>query len=407
MVLLSSHLNFNKEQKKNINTIIMVFVIVYFTDSLLFATNRLLFFYIAKRLGVVALSIVFFLRYFYRHRTFIKRDIITFFMIFSILISMVQAGRIANGYSYITQIACFLFALSFSYEYRMEKFIEKYLFVMKIIAITSLVGYLIGDLLVKVDIIPTITNSTGKSFKSLIFTNIPLTSFSRRRNWGPFWEPGVFQVYLNIALFFSLFSSSNKSKIDSVLFLLTLLTTLSGAALIPAILIIGAYLFEKKNLKSGSFVILLGCLLFWFMVTGMYNEILSKIFGGVQNTSFAHRYVSIIANFKSFLRHPFFGASPEYQDELRSRMLYSLVGMNSSGTTNTFISYFSYYGGFVGSVILYRHWKFVKAQVKSNLAAVMVFIAIFIATSNENLTASLLICVLPFLMSVNRFPIRV
>ncbi|MEG3071866.1 MAG: hypothetical protein RQM92_14435 [Candidatus Syntrophopropionicum ammoniitolerans] len=221
-----------------------------------------------------------------------------------------------------------------------------------------------------------------------------------KKKLGPFREPGVFQAYLNIALYFSLFFKNKYRVFDSILFSVTALTTLSGAAFIPIVLIILAYLIAKddEQIKKSKIVFGIVIILISVLLSNYYNEMIYKVTGGFESNSFAHRYTSAVVSLKSFFGYPFFGAPPEIQDAARSQMLYSLTGQSGGGTTNTYLSFFSYYGAFVGGFIVYMTWRFIRKHTKSGLATVLVFAAIIAMTSNENLTSSLLICVLPFLM---------
>lgn len=379
---------------------ILILIIIFLTETLLFSTNSSSVFTMVSRGGTVGLAYFMFIRYLAKYRGLTKRDLMTFMVIFSILISMVLAGRFFNGYSYITQISCLMFALFFSYECSQECFAEKYIKIMRIIAIASLIGFVFGRIIASIDFIPTITNSAGAVFKTLFITDIPVNSWAQRRNWGPFREPGVFQTYLNIALYFSLFFKNKYRVFDSILFSITAITTLSGAAFIPIALIISAYVIGKdgESIKKSKIVFCIAIIIISILSSAHYEEMFFKLTGGFESSSFSYRYTSVVVNLKSFIEYPLFGAPPEIQDAARSQMLYLMTGQTKSGTTNTYLTFLSYYGAFVGGFLIYMTWRFLKVHIKSMLPTLLVFAAIIAMTSNENLTASLLICVLPFLM---------
>lgn len=104
-----------------------------------------------------------------------------------------------------------------------DSFIKLYIQVLLIMCIYSCICYFLN-------LIFNFTASTpalGTLYKMWMGQNI--RSFSR--NSGPFWEPGIFQIYINIALYFALFFFKNKAGktpwVHIVVFCITILTTIS------------------------------------------------------------------------------------------------------------------------------------------------------------------------------------
>lgn len=392
-------IDYAENRKKNNVALWWIFVIIFLTDSLLFATNAQTIFMYAKRFGVIGLTIVIFIRYAYRRNWTLARDAKPLLAItFSIVISMLLNGMSYSIYSYITMVFTLWFGYLYSKEYSLQEFCDYYCKVMCAIAAISLVCYLARNSVASMSFLPSITNKAGYIYKTVFFTNIPLRETLRRRNGGPFWEPGVYQTYLNIALMLTLFVKQNKNKIFYiVIFLVTVLTTLSGAALIPMILIIAAYFFENHNMKSFAAVCCLLCLVAVLMNTGMFNEIIMKMSNAEGTTSFGYRISSIYGNLKGFLHNPLFGSNPEVLNNIRAEYLSVYVGNVAGGSTNTYLTYLSLYGIFVGCFMFFNLYKCVKSFTRTKIAALFLFFAVILMTSNENLTASLLICTVTFL----------
>lgn len=394
--------NIRKEKLKEVYFSISVLLIIYLTDTLLFATNNNeLFRYIKRGLPVLITAVMVFI-YIFMRRKVTKLDIHMTFIVMSIFVSMLLSGRYLSGFSYITQAVCLVFALQYSYKVSIEKFAEKYVQIMKIIAIVSLALFVLSSLGFKFNILPTIVNTAGRSFKTAFFTNIPVSTSLGRRNWGPFWEPGVFQCYLNIAIYFSLFYVKRNRATNVVIFSLAALSTLSGAVLIPMLLIFSAYVFEKRNTKAFGMIMGLIFLLILLFSTGLFDEIIYKLFHISSDSTIWYRLGSMLGGIKATISHPFFGAPPDTFDGIREEIIYSYTSNLGAGNTNTFITYFAHYGVFVGGYLLVRLWRFSAMNKRSIISGLMIFLAIFATTSNENLSASLLICVLLFLKNGNR-----
>src|SRR5690554_5001051 len=320
---------------------LLILFIVCSTDTIFFGTN------INRNFELLCISIIFFLLlllmyfHFRKHPVLLKYDILIFLVAFSILISMLQAGRLFNGYSYIIQIICFLFGWAFSYYISVEDFQKVYRDVMRLIAIVSLLCYIFAPIIVKINFIPTLVNTSGLRFKYLIFSNVPYSSSSQRRLWGPFWEPGVFQAYLNIAIYFTLFYGGKYKVFDYIIFSLCALLTLSGAAFFPLAIFTIAYLIsshEKENMRKRIIILSSIFLFVYFYFDPKFNEMIFKVTGGFDSYSFTFRYYSIVVNIQEFIKYPIFGSTPQNLDHSRQIFIRDLTGSDYLSNTNTFFA---------------------------------------------------------------------
>lgn len=70
------------------------------------------------------------------------------------------------------------------------------------------------------------------------------------RNCGPFWEPGAFQGFINLALFINIFYCSNNNKywlLKNIVFIVTVLTTLSTGGYIVLFIISALIVLYKTH----------------------------------------------------------------------------------------------------------------------------------------------------------------
>lgn len=385
---------FKKSSIRPLLVTIGVFIIIYLTDTLLFATSTVSYFTLARRFVPVAAAAAMLF--------FIKRFSLPFvFVVISIAVSLSLFMANNSGYFYISVIALLLCGYGCSFLISLEEFEDAFIKIMRVIAIVSLITFFFGATIKLISFIPTVTNSAGYDFKVLFLSNIPLSESRARRNCGPFWEPGVYQIYLNIAIIFVLHRQKKTMWFDSVLFLTTLLTTLSGASILPLPFIIMAYLISNLKNKSAKpfilvFVVL--CAVVLLFQTGAFDEIITKVTGEDGGLSSGFRLGSAWANLVATVRYPFFGASPEVQDQLRMEIIYSINGYYTEGNTNTMIGYFAYFGVFVGAFFCIKIFSFCKRISQNFLGALCLFVAMVIMTSNENLILSALPYVLMFIL---------
>jgi len=384
----------NEKSKKRIFWVALsVFAIIYLTDTLLFATSNITQLTTARRVVPVVIAVISIFR--------IPR--IHFSVLLaagSIFISMLLYMRDSSAYFYISAIALLICGYTYSYAVSLEEFEDWFIKWMRVIAVASLVGFFFGTVLKQINLFPWIRNTIGYSYRTFILTNIPYSDSLARRNLGPFWEPGVYQYYLNMALIFVLHRQSKTMWFDAGLFLVTLLTTLSGASILPLPFILLAYVMnnrQNRSMKPYLFIIAMLVLGIILLETGMFDEILRKITGEDDGLSSGFRIGSALANLKMTVRYPLFGASPGVQDQMRLETILDLNGVATSGNTNTFLGYTSYFGVFVGFFYWKRLYGFARKLSRSTFAAVCLFVALFLMTSNENLALSALLYVLMFL----------
>ena len=379
-------------------TYFWTFICTYLMDALVFATNSSTMFYSIKMYGVVVLALILLFRYEFIKKQ--KTDIIIYFLTLNILASMTLGGGLRSGYFYYLMIACIWVAYLLSREYSLEQFSYCYCRIMRVIAIVSLVVWVFSSQIKSMGIFPVITNTVGVRYKFLFFTCVPESMALAHRNMGPFWEPGAYQMFLNVALFFTLFIEKHRLRIfDCVLFAVTCISTKSGAALLPMVLIIAAYAIENKRMKSFFMVVFLSLVLYVMYSEGMFEQIFEKMNGEVETNSITYRWIGIETGIRAFFANPIFGSTLEKTEEIRRELAMKYLGRRSGSNTNTFMYYFGYYGLLVGWYMLSRTYRFFRRNLKSWLAAVLAFLGYFISTCNENFMASLVVVMLAFLQS--------
>lgn len=140
-----------------------------------------------------------------------------------------------------------------------EKFINYYKKILYFFCIVSLICFTLNCLGI---VIPYIKiNSSGIDggqvirVSSFIYTqlydvehNLGLTL----RNCGPFWEPGAFQGFINLALLFELYSLRSSNLLfskESIIYIISILTTLSTGGYVTMFFIIGYYIIQSRKIS--------------------------------------------------------------------------------------------------------------------------------------------------------------
>ena len=72
------------------------------------------------------------------------------------------------------------------------------------------------------------------------------------RNCGPFWEPGAFQGFINLALFFDFYNHRSNGSFfskESVVYIITILTTLSTGGYVTMFFIISCFIIQNRKIS--------------------------------------------------------------------------------------------------------------------------------------------------------------
>ena len=95
-----------------------------------------------------------------------------------------------------------------------------------------------------------LTNIGGQRFYTWLVCSLPIEPGGIIRNFGFARVPGVFAIYIIIALIFETFINENSSVKRIIIFTITLITTFSTTGFIAFGFYLIAILFNSSNTKS-------------------------------------------------------------------------------------------------------------------------------------------------------------
>lgn len=263
------------------------------------------------------------------------------------LISILQSAALGVNYRVPFILLVGLFTYYIISCLLKEEFFKYYIKILLIISLVSLVFYFLSfsDSFMSV-----INNSIAPYFKSLnkevsgnkAGGNILIYNFLEyyslfNRNSGPFWEPGMFAVFLNIALFYNLIASRRFLGITNIVLFVTILTTFSTAGYLGLFFSLITYLifFFKNRLKFILIPFLVICVFYSFQYLDfLQNKILDQ-FQVYKNQDY-NRFGAAFVHLKILREYPMLGIGKN-SGEIISHFTDSKVLAN--GITNLFIVY--------------------------------------------------------------------
>lgn len=363
----------SKLNKDRFIFLILFSYVILGSDSLVFATNSDDFFIMVGQIILVFVSMLFLIIYLRKVKSITSAD----FVIILISFLIVLTGLLNNfSGAYLLKISLIIFGYTFSRLVDFKIFISFFISWMKVIGIFSLFTHIFREVFINFEILPIISNYNDIPFKWVLFSNVPLWDFISHRNFGPFWEPGVFAAYLLIALFLSLFFSE-KVKISNILiFSVTILSTFSTTGITVMLLFFVLFFIEKfpnffHSMKAVFISIVLTLMILLVADHFAGNAVLGKLIEGSGNDSFGSRLDSVLVNIKIFFQNPFFGAGIREHNVLFRNYSSSIYSVN----TNTVLSNFSIFGFFVGSFKLCLIFAFISKGLKRIFPLFLAFLA--------------------------------
>ena len=160
--------------------------------------------------------------------------------------------------------------------------------------------------------------------------NSTLDSVGLMRNCGPFWEPGMYAVFLDIALFFNLFIKQSAHKFFNVIILLSIITTFSTGGYVTTALIFLFYVFTRHNvlLKIIGLIIFITVLIFTINLDFIGDKIATQ-FNSAEVGNDVSRFSAILTQFEMIKDYPLTGGAQlaDYTDTktLASGLFYTFI----------------------------------------------------------------------------------
>jgi len=377
---------------KNSNGLLALTTFVLFsTDSALVCTN-------SDRIWArISWIVIMLLALYYIPKTYskINHKKILYPVLLSTGISISMLVHEIIGINYLQRIVLVWLACAFSEFYEKERVIYAYVKVMRFIAAYSLVCFVLSPILLQ---IPFPSLYCGNIvYKNLLFTNLSTYSL---RNYGPFWEPGAYQIYLNLALFFVIRDPKRFNYRDLLLFGITVLSTVSTAGIIVLGLIVMYYLLSVSTNKQSSSKVVSWLIVASLAVGGIFYmykniEFTDSFFNKLtalsenykdknsENVSSYTRLYSVYANISAIREYPLSGMGIDGLTD------YGLNKFDITANTNTILATAATYGLFVGIVYLLLLFKSIIDKKRRMLGNCIILVVFLIFLSTENMMVSL------------------
>jgi len=360
--------------KANLTDNALVFVSIAISGFAPFTRSKIL---------LIAFAIITFLLFKMRHRKFDNNIVI--YIIFVVLIYFSQS-LIFNFFSFISLVGLLLIILP---PYLLIKtvgynYLKIYVNIIYFFSVISYFFYipsiLSGTFHSFISKLPAILKTDPDNLQSIIIYNWEPYSNGLLRNAGPFWEPGAFAGFLVIAIIFNIILTKVVFNRQNILFIISLLTTLSTGAYFAMILLIFlALLLNKKTIYKLIFtpIIIIFSIYAYFNLEFLGNKVAKNIEVASDVTNIAEgrgRFTSAILDLEDLMKYPITGrgrnSATRYDKQGDD---YLMENHRTNGITDYAVRY-----GIIGFVCFFfmMHLSFKKLCIYNNINASFSYVAL-------------------------------
>lgn len=273
------------------------------------------------------------------------------------------------------------FACIYSLINTYEEFKSNYLRVMKVFSIISLIFFTL-TLIVGSDpkYYERVTITLGSNYSIIIYNFITYKlNVVLMRNSGFTWEPGAFQLLLNIALFYEIIRNNNRINSNILIYSAAILTTFSSTGYL--ILLVNMFFYFIQNLRridKKKYIIILLFIISIIILLYLNSDIIFSILKekltifNSNSNSLKNRIFDLKNDIKIFKSNVYFGIG------LSNFM--NILSVENQLTTNSITSLLAT-SGIVGTgLYLYNLYSSLKKTEKNYW---FLFIIILLGFTNE------------------------
>ena len=255
----------------------------------------------------------------------------------------------------------------------------------------SIQSFLINDLtrnFTSLNVEAAIIEGGGKNFIIHNFAggDHVLEATNMLRNCGPFWEPGMFAVFLNIALFLHNIVEKQDLPLCNVILVTALVTTFSTGGYICGLLVLLLYIIigRQNHIVSAVCIVLFIVLVQYFMQLEFIGEKAMDQSEEFEIGSDESRFGAFLTQLEMIKDHPVLGGA-----KISDYSLYADNRTLASGTLLPFVNYGIPIGLCYMAIMLQSLIELVKSKGQKVIAGVVFFVLLLVLSFSQTILLSL------------------
>ena len=227
------------------------------------------------------------------------------------------------------------------YLYKGKRFVDLYIKIVCLLSVISLLFWCIdfipqghsflldiGEMLPQLgweNMRATREGSTANmSYSLYLYTVYFIDNMSIPQNTGPFWEHGIFCIYLVIAFYLNAIRENKIFTKYNIIFITTIITTFSSSGYVVLIIAMAFIIIQRGGLAFRK-IILLSLLLVGTYYISSLDFMTAKITENAMSRQESSRFFAMVYHWQQIVKSPFIGYGP-YLNRVFSNLVMSPNG---------------------------------------------------------------------------------
>lgn len=281
--------------------------------------------------------------------------------------------------AFMIQISIVFFLIQ-TLSYR--EFMNNLRIIMLVVCIVSSVCYVLQFTTHFFSVFPQVQLHAGR-FVCIGLANIHING-DYPRNFGFFYEPGIFQLYINWLLIYELFGREKKSIKAIVIYVIAMITTMSTAGYIGTLAIFACQMVKKsgdygdakfKRYILGLIAIVIAAVFVLYNLGFINFRVFDKFNASDGNTSAMERFRAVRLAWQMFLNNPLIGSTSDF--------VRNIYGNEYIILTCTPLNWFANGGILYGLFCNVGYWGIVLKKYRGTLFKIMLIITLLMLVFSQ------------------------
>lgn len=269
-----------------------------------------------------------------------KIVIVTFMLTFVVLLQTLSfSGDFNTTTKYL--LALYSVMIMSCYLFKSRHFVDLYIKIVFLISVISLVFWCIDftpqghNLLLDIgESLPQLgwdnmretreESTANKSYTLYVYTVYFIDDLLIPQNTGPFWEHGIFCIYLIIAFYLNAIRENKIITKYNIVFIIAIITSFSSTGYVVLIVALAFIILQRGGITFSKIFLLVMLLIGTYYISSL-DFMTEKITENAMSTNESSRFFAMVYHWQQIVKSPFIGYGP-YLERAFSNLVMSPNG---------------------------------------------------------------------------------
>lgn len=269
-----------------------------------------------------------------------KIVIVTFMLTFVVLLQTLSfSGDFNTTTKYL--LALYSVMIMSCYLFKSRHFVDLYIKIVFLISVISLVFWCIDftpqghNLLLDIgESLPQLgwdnmretreESTANKSYTLYVYTVYFIDDLLIPQNTGPFWEHGIFCIYLIIAFYLNAIRENKIITKYNIVFIIAIITSFSSTGYVVLIVALAFIILQRGGIPFSKIFLLVMLLIGTYYISSL-DFMTEKITENAMSTNESSRFFAMVYHWQQIVKSPFIGYGP-YLERAFSNLVMSPNG---------------------------------------------------------------------------------